>query len=139
MLPRHGPARGPGRENTSRGCDHPHWIARYGSPSSVSTRVSDVTSMVVRALPTASICTDRSMALAIQAFSLVARATFESTGYTSSLRSCLAAPRRRPSTANVSLSRAAEPAEEKTPLAKTSGYGEHVAPASQRRPAPFDA
>ncbi len=55
-------------------------IARYAAPSGVSTRFSQVTASVFRALPTASIWTARSIVLAVHAFSFVAGATFESTG-----------------------------------------------------------
>ena len=55
-------------------------IARYGAPSGVSTRFSQVTASLFRAFPTASICTDRSIVLVVQAFSFVGGATFESTG-----------------------------------------------------------
>ena len=55
-------------------------IARYGAPSGVSTRFSQVTVSVFRALPTASICTDRSIVRVVHAFSFDAGATFESTG-----------------------------------------------------------
>ena len=55
-------------------------IARYGAPSGVSTRFAQVTARLFLALPTASICTERSIVLVVHAFSFDAGATFESTG-----------------------------------------------------------